>query len=211
VTERFRIIPARIKQSYRETGSVDVTRLQFGIGYQQCIQVLRHQGIEVAEREKSKQKRRARLPQDRRQAMTPANGQGAKLGIKNCARCGNGKSVLEFSRHSRSRDGLQSWCKYCRHRYASGDAQLKSVRTKRGGNHRERHCGQEQFQKSKIYQDLDRRKTLERAAKAGDREALKELERAYHCAYPLLGSPLTLSASGTLLANKGKNILTPRA
>ena len=32
---------------------------------------------------------------------------------KKCAKCGVTKPITEFNRHSRSKDGLQNWCRDC--------------------------------------------------------------------------------------------------
>lgn len=79
MTDRPKIIPAQIKRDYIAAQNVNVVRLKHGIGYQQCVQILAHQGIEVVPRQQSNQKRRARrarLPQDETLPTAPTGNRG---------------------------------------------------------------------------------------------------------------------------------------
>jgi len=49
-------------------------------------------------------------------------------GMKRCPRCGETKPVSEFSKRARSKDGLQIWCKACKHKYCIEHAEEEAAR-----------------------------------------------------------------------------------
>lgn len=58
-----------------------------------------------------------------------------RMQTKKCTRCATGKDVGDFTKDSRSKDGLQSWCKVCRKNFDAGKDRTEKNRIAREKYH----------------------------------------------------------------------------
>jgi len=183
----IKVVPLEVKRVYLETGSVEVTRHQFGIGYRECAQILRHQGLEPK-------------PQQ------PAR----KAALKRCARCGVRKPLMEFSKCTKSQDGRQSYCRSCAVEAKAGKLGGPCTRSPR------RKAANPQVdawgRKPKISQERQERVKLERQVKAGGPrgdQAAEELYKRYRVTYPgKNGAVVMIEVVGDLWDQPGWRVVT---
>lgn len=135
---------------------------------------------------------------------------------KTCTKCGAEKDRASFSNHTRSRDGLQSWCKGCESTYRSlhHDRKIERDRIYRSShrkeianrnrsyeaanresiNERHRAWAAAHPEKARGYSraycsaNIEKRAELLRKYRAANRDRIAEYNRAYHAAHLDLGA-----------------------